>query len=141
MLVHRGGSRDPRPPSLTGRGFCGAALQEKQQKPQCVWQHLCGVNRGELLEGPDRSTSELSVSQRVLRCSPNLNVTQVMITATSVAWPTHAPRQCARDESSSFLRLSKWLLEYTQRGRHPCKTVCSRVCQGLKTAFSPLSEL
>ena len=45
--------------------FCGAALQEKQQKPQCVWQHLCGVNRGELLEGPDRSTSELTVSDCV----------------------------------------------------------------------------
>ena len=45
--------------------FCGAALQEKQQKPQCVWQHLCGADRGELLEGPDRSTSELTVADCV----------------------------------------------------------------------------
>ena len=52
--------------------FCGAALQEKQQKPQCVWQHLCGVNRGELLEGPDRSTSELTVYLHVHRLTSGL---------------------------------------------------------------------
>ena len=45
--------------------FCGATLQEKQQKPQYVWQHLCGADRSELLEGPDRSTSELTVSDCV----------------------------------------------------------------------------
>ena len=33
--------------------------------PPSHLQHLCSVNRGELLEGPDRSTSELTVSDCV----------------------------------------------------------------------------
>ena len=53
--------------------FCGAALQEKQQKPQCVWQQLCGADRGELLEGPDRSTSELTVSDWDMLFTPGLH--------------------------------------------------------------------
>ena len=45
--------------------FCEAALQEKQQKAGCVWQHLCSADRSELLEGSDRSTSELTVADCV----------------------------------------------------------------------------
>ena len=52
------------------------------------------------MDSPDRSTSELTVSQPVLRCSPNLKSAQVMVTATSVAWPTQAHRKCARRVSS-----------------------------------------
>ena len=51
--------------SIMQARFCGAALQEKQQKPQCVWQHLCSADRSELLEGSDRSTSELTVADCV----------------------------------------------------------------------------
>ena len=52
--------------------FCEAALQEKQQKAGCVWQHLCSADRGELLEDPDRSTSELTVYLHVHRLTSGL---------------------------------------------------------------------
>ena len=54
--------------------FCGAALQEKQQKPQCVWEHFAASTAVSSLEGPDRSTSKLTVSDWVLLLTPGLQL-------------------------------------------------------------------
>ena len=65
---------------------------------------LCSADRGELLEGPDRSTSELTVSNWVLLLTPGLD---------GGTWHHHGYKRGMADASTSrvrgslvFLRLS-----------------------------------
>ena len=73
------------------------------------WQHLCSADRGELLEDPDRSTSELTVYLHVHRLTSGLKRGTARIMAvTGQEADERVGEECA---TSSFLRLQVYLVK------------------------------